>query len=219
METLGKTASHYCSNKILEQTVDLRLQVSFAIAKLPSVPTTAIKGLQRQKGRANCTSQLCTKQYLNQTNRWHVGRSVRRCHIKTDHHTHTRMQTVTHTGSFGISPFFFFYCMLLWLKWWERRSMSVYKGEEVGQLQDGFKVIHGLRVMIWDQSWTTVISSQTSLYLLHLKHQASTTRDTGHCHWSNLEVQQELKIMEWWLFYQLDERKWGLSTFWLFLAI
>ena len=30
--------------------------------------------------------------------------------------------------------------------------MSVYKGEEVGQLQDGFKVIHGLRVMIWDQS-------------------------------------------------------------------
>lgn len=80
--------------------------------------------------------------------------------------------------------------------------MSVYKGEEVGQLQDGFKVIHGLRVMIWDQSWTTVISSRTSLYLLHLKHEASTTRDTGHCHWSNLEVQQELKIMEWWLLYQ-----------------
>lgn len=95
---LDKTASHYCSNKILEQTVDLRLQVSFAIAKLPSVLTTAIKGLQRQKGRADCTSQLCTKQYLNQTNRWHVGRSVRRCHRKTDHltHTHTHADSDAH---------------------------------------------------------------------------------------------------------------------------
>ena len=126
-----------------------------------------------------------------------VGRSVRRCHRRKII-THTRMQTVTHTGSFGISPFFF-YCILLWLKQWERRSMSVYKGEEVGQLQDGFKVIHGQQMMIWDQSWTTVISSQTSLYLLHLKHEASTTCDIVHCHchWSNLEVQQELKIMEW----------------------